>query len=277
MEETMNLASHLSGQEYGPGKASRRKFLHLLAVKFGFIALLGQGVAATAAEVKVMAGAVMPGTIGELGPQFERATGHTIVIQYGPGLSFKRQIEAGEAFDLVIIGSDVVDDLIKQGKIAGDTRADIVRVGIGVAVREGAPKPDISSVDAFKNTLLNVKSITYAPEGAPGRHLAKVFDRLGIAEQVKAKIKPNPVNRVPQVVTDGEVELAIHPTPSLVSAKGVQLVGLLPAELQDWFVNTAGVSTTAKQPDAARALIRHLTTPEAAAVIKANGMESPGR
>ena len=139
------------------------------AAKFGFIALLAQGVAAKAAEVKVMAGVAMSGAIGELGPQFERATGHKIVIQYGPGLSFKRQIEAGEAFDLVIIGSDVVDDFIKQGKIAGDTRVDIVRVGIGVAVREGAPKPDISSVDAFKSMLLSVKSFTYAPEGVTGR------------------------------------------------------------------------------------------------------------
>jgi molybdate transport system substrate-binding protein len=272
-----NLVCDLSGPEHRPGKPSRRKFPYLLTANFAFIALLAQGFAANAAEVKVWAGAVMPGVFAELGPQFERVTGHKIVIQYGPGLSFKRQVEAGEAFDLAIIGSDVVDDLIKQGKIAGDTRADIVRVGIGVGVREGARKPDISSVDAFKNTLLNVKSITYAPEGAPGRHLAKVFDRLGIAEQVKARIKPNPVNRVPQAVADGEVELAIHPTPTLVSAKGVQLVGLLPAELQDWFVNTAGVSTTARQPDAARALIKHLTTPEAAAVIRAHGMEFPGR
>ena len=128
-----NLVSHLAGQEYGPGRPSRRKFLHLLAAKFGFIALLAQGVAANAAEVKVMAGAAMTGVFGELGPQFERATGHKIVIQYGAGAAFETQIEAGEAFDLVIIDSDEVDDLIKQGKIAGDTRADIVRVGIGVA------------------------------------------------------------------------------------------------------------------------------------------------
>ena len=156
-----------------------------------------------------MAGAAMSGAFGELIPQFERATGHKIVIQYGATGTFKKQIEAGEAFDLVIFGSAGVDDLIKQGKIAGDTRVDIARVGIGVAVREGAPKPDISSVDAFKNTLLNVKSVTYTPEGATGRHLAKVFDRLGIAEQVKAKTKPNPPDRVPQVVAAGEVELAI--------------------------------------------------------------------
>ena len=125
--------------------------------------------------------------------------------------------------------------------------------------------------------LLSVKSVTYAPEGATGRHLAKVLDRLGIAEQVKAKTKPNAPDRVPQALAAGEVELAIGTTPQMVSAEGVQLVGSLPAELQNWFVNTAGVSATAKQPDAARALIKHLTTPEAAAVIKAKGMEPLGR
>ena len=244
---------------------------------FGLIAFLAQGVAATAAEVKVMAGAAMSGAFGELIPQFERATGHKIVIQYGSTGTFKKQIEAGEAFDLAIFGSDGVDDLIKQGKIAGATRLDIARVGIGVAVREGAPKPDISSVDAFKRALLSVKSVTYSPEGAPAMHLAKVFDRLGIAEQVKAKTKPNPPDRVPQVVAAGEVELAIIATPQIASAKGVQLVGLLPAELQNWFVNTAGLSTAAKQPEAAKALIKHFTTPEAAAAIKAKGMEPLGR
>jgi molybdate transport system substrate-binding protein len=278
MEETMNdLASHLSGQEYGPGKPSRRKFLDLLAAIFGFIALVGQGVAANAAEVKVLAGAVMPGVFGELGPQFERVTGHKIVIQYGPGAALRRQIEAGEAFDLAIIASERVDDLIKQGKIAGDTRVDIVRVGIGVAVREGAPKPDISSVDAFKRMLLSVKSVTYGPADATGEHFIKLLDRLGIADQVKGKLKPSGPDRVAQVVAAGEVDLAIGAGPLLASAKGVQLVGLFPAELQNWFVNTAGVSATARQPDAARALIKHLTTPEAAAVIRAKGMEPPGR
>jgi molybdate transport system substrate-binding protein len=249
----------------------------LAAAIFGFIALLAQGVAAAAAEVKLMAGAGMRGAFAEIVPQFERATGHKIVIQYGPGLSIKRQIEAGEAFDLVIIGSDVVDDLIKQGRIAGDTRVDIVRAGIGVAVREGAPRPDISSVDAFRNTLLNVKSITYAPQASTGRHLPKVFARLGIAEQMKAKTKPNDLVRVPQVVAAGEVELAIAGIPTLLPVKGVQVVGLLPGELQSWFVNAAGVSATAMQPDAAKALIKYLATPEAAAVIRAKGMEPLGR
>src|SRR5688572_28086586 len=129
MEETMNnLARHLYGQAHRPGKPSRRKFPHLLAAKFAFIALFAQGVAANAAEVKVMAGVAMAGVIGELGPQFERATGHKIVIKYGPGGTLNRQIDAGEAFDLAIIASERVDNLIKQGKIAADSRVGIVRV-----------------------------------------------------------------------------------------------------------------------------------------------------
>jgi len=243
----------------------------------GFVALLAQGLAATAAEVRVMVGAGMRGAFGELVPRFERATGHKVLIQYGAGGTVRKQIEAGEAFDLVIIDSDEVDDLIKQGKIAGDTRMDVVRVGIGVAVREGADKPDISSVDAFRTTLLSVKSITYAPQASTGRHLPQVFDRLGIAEQMKAKTRPNDLPRVPEVVAAGDVELAIAGIPTFLSAKGVQVVGLLPGELQRWFVNTAGVSAAAAQPDAAKALIKYLGTAEAAAVIRAKGMEPLGK
>ena len=247
------------------------------AATFGFIALLSQGVPAIAAEVKVMAGAGMSAALREIVPQFERASGHTIVIQYGGGVALRRQIEVGEAFDLVIIDSQEVDDLIKQGKIDRDTRADIVRVGLGVAVREGAPKPDISSVDALKNTLLNAQSITYAATGSTAMHLPKVLDRLGIAEQVNSKTRPNDLSRVAQAVAAGEVELAIAGMALLQSAKGIQVVGPLPAEVQSWFVNTAGIGAAAKQPDAAKALIKYLATPEAAAVIRARGMEPLGK
>lgn len=272
-----NLSSDLSGRRYGPGKFSRRKVLHLLAAKLGFIVLLAQGVAANAAEVKVMAGAGMRGAFGEIVPQFERATGHKIVVQYGGGAALRKQIEAGEAFDLAIIDTAEVDDLIKQGKIAGDTRADIARGAIGVGVREGAPKPDISSVDAFKNTLLSVKSVAYAPDTPYGRLLSQAFERLGIAEQLKAKTKPNALARVPEVLAAGEVDLAIAGIPTLLSVKGVQIVGPLPGELQNSFVNTAGVSAAATQPDAAKALIKYLATPEAASVIRAKGLEPLGR
>ena len=272
-----NPVSHLAGQARGPGKSSRRKLLLPLAAKFGFIVLLAHGVAANAADVKVLAGAAMRGVFGELVPQFERVTGHKVVVEYGGGGTLRKQIEAGEAFDLVIIDTADVDDLIKQGKVAGDTRADIVRADIGVGVREGAPKPDISSVDAFKNALLSVTSFTYAPDAAYGKQLSQAFDRLGIAEQLKPKTRPNALARVAQVLAAGEVDLAIAGIPTLLSVKGVQVVGVLPGELRNSFVNTAGVSAAAQQPDAAKALIKFLATPEAAAVIRAKGMEPLGR
>lgn len=143
------------------------------AASVGFTILLAQGAVADAAEIKVVAGAATTGVLTELGPQFERATGHKVVIQFGLSGAFKRQIEAGEAFDIAIIDPTMLDDLIKQGKIVADTRADFARVGIGVAVRAGAPKPDIDSVDAFKRAMVNAKSVTYPPEGATGVHITK--------------------------------------------------------------------------------------------------------
>ena len=272
-----NHVSHRAGKEYGTGRPLRRKFFHLLAANLGFIALLTQCVDANAAEVKVMAGAAMRGAFAELVPQFEHASGHKIAIEYGAGTAFRKQIEAGEAFDLVIIDSSAVDDLIKHGKIAGDTRADVVRAAIGVGVREGAPKPDISTVDALKNALLSVNSFTYAPDALYGKQLSQAFDRVGIAEQVKAKTKPNALARVAPALAAGEVDLAIAGIPTLLSTKGVQVVGPLPGELQNWLVNTAGISASAKEADAAKAFVKYLATPEAATVIKARGMEPLGR
>jgi molybdate transport system substrate-binding protein len=240
----------------------------------GFVLLLAQGIAVQAAEVKVIAGAAFSPVLKEFGPQFERTTGHKLVIQYGILGTIKRQIEGGEEFDLAIIGPTLLDNLAKQGKIAAGTRTEIARVGMAVAARAGAPKPDISSVDAFKRALLNAKSVAYAPEGDTGVHLAKVLDRLGIAEQMKAKTKPQQtVERVPQAVAAGEAELGFAPSTVLLSVGGVELVGPFPPELQSYIVFTTGVGAAAKQPDAAKALIRYLTSPDAAAVIKAKGLE----
>ncbi|MEW5710278.1 MAG: substrate-binding domain-containing protein [Pseudomonadota bacterium] len=146
----------------------------------GFVLLLTQGIGVQAAEVKVIADGAFAPALEELGPQFERTTGHKLVIQNGILGTIKRQIEGGEEFDFVIVPATLLDDVAKLGKIAAGTRTEIARVGMAVAVRTGTPKPDISSVDAFKRTLLNAKSVTYPPEGAIGVHLAKVFDRLGI-------------------------------------------------------------------------------------------------
>jgi molybdate transport system substrate-binding protein len=215
--------------------------------------------------------------IGELGPQFERATGHKLVMQYGLSRTFKPQIEAGEAIDLIILSLETIDDLAKQGKIAAGTRADIARTGVGVAVRTGASKPDINSIDAFKRSLLNAKSISWAPRTETGEYLATVFERLGIVEEVRAKSKPQQaVDRVAKAVAEGEAELAITVT-SLLMVPGVELVGKIPPELQTYLVFTAGVSVAAKQPEAAKALVKYLTSPDAAPVIKARGWEPATR
>jgi molybdate transport system substrate-binding protein len=244
------------------------------SARIGFLLLLAQGIAVEAAELKVIAGAALAPALGELSPRFEHMTGHKLVIQYGILGTIKRQIEGGEEFDLAIIPATLLDAVAKQGKIAAGTRTEIARIGMAVAARAGAPKPDISSSDAFKRALLDARSITYPPEGAVGVHLAKVFDRLGIVEQMKAKTKSQKTaERVPQAVAAGEAELGFAPSTVLLSVGGVDLVGPFPPELQTYIVLTTGVGAAAKQPDAAKALINYLTTPDAVAVIKAKGLE----
>jgi molybdate transport system substrate-binding protein len=244
------------------------------AAAVGFTVLLAQSVVAKAAEVKVMAAAAFAGVIGELGPRFERMTGHKLVMQYGLSRTFKRQIDAGEAFDLVILSIETMDQLAKQGKFAAGPRPEIARAGVGVAVRTGASKPDISSVDAFKRSLLNAKSISSNPRTENGEYLAKVFERLGIAEEMRARIKPPQAPKsIAQAVADGEADLAIAVTSNLLLVRGVELVGKIPPELQNYLVFEAGVGVAAGQPEAAKAFIKLLMSPEAVPVFKAKGWE----
>jgi len=244
----------------------------LAAAKIGFALLLVQGLAAEAAEVKVIAGFAMRPVMEELGPQFERAAGHKLVIWYGNVTTIRRRMAAGEAFDLATFGNASLDEYTKQGKIAADTHTPIARGGVGVAARAGAPKPDISSVDAFKRAMLNAKSVTYVPEGGPGIHLVGVLKRLGIAEQMKTRMQPVAKAAV-RAVADGKAELGVGFTHEILSTRGAELVGPFPPELQRYNVFTAGVAAAAEQPQAASALIKFLTSPAAVAVIKAKGME----
>lgn len=244
----------------------------LAAAKIGFALLLVQSFAAEAAEVKVIAGVAIRAVMEELGPQFERATGHKLVIWYGITGTIRRRMAAGEAFDLAMFGKTSLDEYTKQGKIVAGTRTEIARVGMGVGVRAGAPRPDISSVDAFKRALLNAKSVTYNPEGAVGIHLVGVLERLGIAEQLKAKTKPV-AKGVVQAIADGKGEIGFAFINEFLSFSAVEFVGPFPPELQRYNLFTAGVATAAEQPEAAKALIKFLTSPAAAAAIKAKGME----
>ena len=233
-----------------------------------------QPVVAHAADIKVLSTNAFRSVIAELGPQFERATGHKLAIKFvgGPDL-VKRQINSGEAFDVAISISGVIDDLIKNGKIAPATRADVARTGIGVAVRAGVPKPDVSSVDAFKRTLLNAKSVAYATEGRSGAHFLTLLEQFSIAEEMKPKLKALTTATSNEAVAKGEVEIAALLISAIVSASGVELAGPLPSGLQSYLRFTAGARNDATPPEAANALIAFLTSPVAIPVIKAKGME----
>ena len=232
--------------------------------------LLAQSVAAEAAEVKVLSTPAMRPAMNELGPQFERATGHKLVIQFGATGVLKRQIDAGERFDVAILTAPLIDDLVQEGKIVAGTRAAIGRSGMGVLVRAGVPKLDISSADAFKRAMLNAKSISYTKEGSSAIYLAGLFERLGIAEQMQSKTKLLPAR---QAIADGEAEIGLTSMGGFAPMPGVELLGLLPPELQNYVDYTAGVGASAQEEEASKALLNFLKAPAAVAVLKAKYME----
>ena len=242
-------------------------------IGIGVMFLLAQVHAVQSAEVKVLSVRPLKTLLEELGPQFERTTGHKLMIKYDVSAALKRQIDAGETFDVALILPAIIDELLKHGKVAAGTRTDISRAAIGVAVKKGAPKPDIGSAEALKRTLLNAKSIAYSGEGASGIYFKGVLERLGIAAETNPKLKPLGSSAVVPAVAKGEVELAVISPPAILAEPGAELVGILPKELQHYVVYTAGVSAAAKEADAAKALLKHLTTPAAMSVMKSKGLE----
>ena len=236
---------------------------------------LVQAGAANAAEVKVFSTIGVRSVMQELGPEFERTTGHKLTISFDVANALKRRIDAGESFDVAILTVPVMDDLIKQGKIVAETRVLVARGGMGLAVRAGAPKPDISSTEAFKRTLVNAKSIAYPKEGLTGLHMAKVLDRLGIAGVMGPKATLTGSGSPAELVSRGDAEIAAHIIPELLAVQGVELLGPLPPEVQTYIVLPGGVSASAMQPEAAREFLKFLTGPVAIPVIRSKGYE-PG-
>ena len=239
------------------------------------IVMLAYASAAHSAELKIFGSRVTRMVVGDMGPAFEQATGHKLTVVTDVAAVMKRRIEAGEPFDLAVLVNFQTDDLIKSGKLLADTRADVMKAGIGVAVRRGAPKPDISTVDAFTRTLLAAKSITYLKEGASTLHLDKVFARLGIADALKDKTIKPATESVSEMVAAGEAELGIIVIPNILSVPGAELVGPIPPELQSYIVFTAAVSAQTPNRQAARDVIKLITGPAAVPVIKGKGMD-PG-
>ena len=244
-----------------------------LAIAFGFTCATAQG-----AEVKILAAGAMKAVVLELLPQFEKETGHKVVLDNDTAGGLAKRIEGGEAFDVAVITPGVLGDLAKKGKVVADSRVNVARVGIGVVVKEGAPIPDISNVDAFKRALLAAKSVAYidpAAGGSSGIYLSSLFDKLGIADQIKPKAKLKKGGYVAEVIANGEAELGLHQISEILPVKGVKLAGPLPADIQNYTTYAAALGADAKQPDAARALIKLLTGVAADSVLRARGMERP--
>jgi molybdate transport system substrate-binding protein len=230
--------------------------------------------AASAAEIKLMCPAPMRTTIVELVAQFERTSPHKVTIVHTPSRMIIERVSGGEAFDISILTAHATDELIKQGKVA--RRVDIARSSIGLAVLKGAPRPDVSSAEGVKRTLLAAKSFARNEGAESGKHMLAVFERLGITEQMKSKTKAMPVNTgyVASLVERGEAELAAQQMPELKAVAGVDAFPL-PPELQLIFAFSAGLSSAPKEPEAADALVKFLASPEAAPVIKAKGLDLP--
>jgi molybdate transport system substrate-binding protein len=226
-----------------------------------------------AAEIRLFAGAGFKSAVDQIAPEFERKTGDKIVPVYGSEGGLTKRITDGESFDVLLIGASTVDGFIKQGKLDPATRKDVARAGVAVAVRKGEPKPDIGSVAAFRAAILKAKAIAYIGDGHSGEHFAEIMQRLGIADQVKPKLKSMPPAQVTKATANGETEWAVWHAPGINSDPAVELVGTLPAELQDYVSLSAGVSTAAANAAGGKALIGFLTS-DAVPAIKAKGWQT---
>jgi len=239
----------------------------------GFAALLAAG-AASAAEIKVITSVGVKAILEELAPAFERTSGHKLKITYGTAVPLKRQIDSGDTFDVVILVPAMIDDLIKQGKVGAGSNINVAKSGIGVAIKQGAPKPDISSVDALKKTLLAARSISYSKEGQSGAAMVRIIERLGISAQMAPKtILETRSGGVALNVVEGKADLAFNLISEILPVMGAELAGPLPAELQSYVIFTSGIGMTSKDQAAAKAFIDFLKGPAAVPVLKAKGME----
>jgi molybdate transport system substrate-binding protein len=251
---------------------------HLRALALGVLgAALFTG-AASAAEVRVMISGGLTAAYKALVPEFERLTGNKVLTAYGPSMgtttnAIPVRLERGEPADVLIMVGYALDDLAKQGKVIADSRVELVKSPIGVAVKSGTPKPDISSADAVKRALLAAKTIAYS-DSASGVYVStEMFAKLGIADAMKDKARKIPATPVGEIVAHGDAELGFQQISELKPVEGIDIVGPLPDELQKITVFSAGIATVAKEPDAGKALIKFLTSPAARPELVKTGMD----
>jgi molybdate transport system substrate-binding protein len=232
--------------------------------------------AAHAAAVKVLTAGAFKQVVLALVPAYERRTGNKVIVDNGTAGQLKKRIADGEAFDIAVITPSVIDELIASGKVAAGSKINLASVGVGVVVKEGAPKPDIATVEKFKEALLKAKSVAYIDPksgGSSGIYIDKLLEKMGIADQIRPKAKLKMGGHVADLIVSGEAELGIHQISEIVPVKGVALVGPLPKEIQNTTTYVAGMSASTKQQAAAKELIEYLSGADAAAVLKSKGMD----
>jgi molybdate transport system substrate-binding protein len=242
------------------------KQLRMTATAVGFALMLAAGNAASAADIRVISSNALKTTLEQLGPAFEKATGHKVVFTFGAAVPLTAEIKKGATFDLAVLTTAGVDDLIKEGKLVGATRTALAKSGAGVAVRKGAAKPD-----------LDAKSVAYVEQGGTGIYLKALLVRLGIADALKDRIKSlPPENPAAHAVANGEAEIGMTQISEILPYAGAELVGPFPSEIQLTTTFATAVGAAAQQPEAAKALIKFLTAPAAAGVFKAKGLDPAG-
>ena len=254
------------------------RFAHFRKLVLAFAAALLLASPAAAAEVRVMISGGLTAAFNALAPEFERSTGNKVLIAYGPSMgttvnAIPVRLERGEPADVLIMVGYALGDLVKNGKVIADSRVDLVKSLIGVAVKAGAPKPDISTPDALKRALLAAKSIAYS-DSASGVYVStEMFAKLGITEEMKDKARKIPATPVGEIVAHGDAEIGFQQFSELMPVQGIDIVGPLPSELQKVTVFSAGIAAVSKEPEAGKALIKFLTSPAARAEIIRSGME----
>ena len=244
----------------------------------GIVSALLLAGSASAAEVRVMISGGLTAAYKELVPEFERLTGNKVLTAYGPSMgttvnAIPIRLERGEPADVLIMVGYALGDLVKQGKVVADSRVDLVKSPIGIAVKSGAPKPDISSADAVKRALLATKTIAYS-DSASGVYVStEMFEKLGIADAMKDKARKIPATPVGEIVARGDAEIGFQQVSELLPVQGIDIIGQLPSELQKVTVFSAGIASVSKEPDAGKALIKFLASPAAGAAIVKSGIE----
>jgi ABC-type molybdate transport system, periplasmic component len=225
------------------------------------------------ADLRVLSGNGPRAAVRELCSQFAHATGNAVDVQLDVNPEVVRRGKAGEAFDVAVGNPSTIEQLIASGHVVADSYVDIGTAGLAVGVRAGADKPDLASIDGFKRALMAANAVAFPAHGASGLYFVGLVDRMGIKREMQGKLKPMTAEDCVEVVARGEAEMVVVVAPRIADVPGVELVGLIPEELQTKIGFAAGLSISTQEPDAAKALIRFLSSPQAAPTLKAKGVE----